>query len=479
MKLVKMFLWLGYAFLSSAALMMVSAFVGMVALEVREAGLMAILSITFALVGALMVTGSYKTKSRETASEAILFLILFWVVVPIICSAPFYVLGATQNVTTAVFEGVSAITTTGASSFDPEDLSNTLLFWRSLLQFFGGASAAIFAVVILAALNLTGTGIHRSALFTFRSGDLLGRIVGVGQLVVSIYLFFAAIGFVLMVMGGADTFTAICLALSGISTGGLQPFSGPLANVLSPFSAVVLAVLCLTGAFNISVLWDVLRVRRWRPLFRMLGHVEHRGLFAIAGLLIIATVVFASVYNLGPGILDSLYFVSSAGYRYDVISLDMVPAPILIATALIGGSALSTAGGIKVIRLLLLFRHLRTDVARLSHPSRVKPISFRGQVIEDSEFLSIWMYFFGYSIGFAVGALALAAAGLDLQDALATSAASLANIGPLLDMTLPASGLRYQDFTPLQMTVAALLMLVGRVEVLVVLSLIIPSTWRQ
>lgn len=459
--------------------MLLTALVATILLEFREAGLMAILAIVSALVGALMITASFKASSKESASEAILFLILFWAVVPIICSFPFYVLGATASPITAVFEGVSAMTTTGASSLDPEALPRTLLFWRSLLQFFGGVSVAIFAVVILAALNLTGTGIHRSALFTFRTGELFSRILGVGQLVSSIYLFIAAVGFVLMVMGGTETFTAICLALSGVSTGGLQPFDGPLANVLSPFSAVILAVLCLSGAFNVSVLWDVLRLRRWRPFLRLFSHVEHRGLLAIAGLLIIATVIFASIYSLGPAILDSVYFVSSAGYRYDVISLDMVPAPILIATALIGGSALSTAGGIKVIRLLLLFRHLGTDVARLSHPSRVKPIQFRGQVIEDNEFLSIWMYFFGYSLGFAVGALALAASGLDLQDALATSAASLANIGPLLDMTLPASGLRYQDFTPTQMTLSALLMLVGRVEVLVVLSLIIPSTWRQ
>jgi len=478
MKLVKIFLWLGYALLSSAALMMITALIALIALEFREAALMALLSIVSSMVGALLITGSFRASSKESASEAILFLVLFWTVVPIICSFPFFVLGATSSPVTAMFEGISAMTTTGASSLQAEDLSKTLLFWRSLLQFFGGASVAIFAVVILAALNLTGTGIHRSALFTFRTGELFGRIVGVGQLVVSIYLFIAAIGFVLMVMGGTDSFTAICLALSGVSTGGLQPFSGPLSNVLTPFAAVILALLCMMGASNVSVLWDVLRLRRWRPVFRLVTHIEHRGLLVLAGLLIVATAIFASVYNLGPGILDSLYFVSSAGYRYDVISLDMVPAPILIATALIGGSALSTAGGIKVIRLLLLFRHLGTDVARLSHPSRVKPIQFRHQVIEDDEFLSIWMYFFGYSLGFAVGALSLAAAGLNLQDALATSAASIANIGPLLDMTLPASGLRYEDFTPIQMTVSALLMLMGRMEVLVVLSLIIPSTWR-
>ena len=118
-------------------------------------------------------------------------------------------------------------------------------------------------------------------------------------------------------------------------------------------------------------------------------------------------------------------------------------------------------------------------MARLSHPSRIKPIKFRGQPVKDDEFLSIWMYFFGYSLCYAVGALFLSATGLALQDALATSAATLANIGPLLDMTLPSSGLRYADFTDLQLTISAILMLVGRVEVLVALSLVMPSTWRQ
>lgn len=459
--------------------MLVTALVALLVFEVRNAGLMAILAILSALVGGLMITASFKASTKESSGEAILFLVLYWAVVPIVCSLPFYVLGATSGPITAIFEGVSAITTTGASTLDAEVQSRTLLFYRSLLQFFGGVSVAVFAVVVLAALNLTGTGIHRSGLFTFRSGELFTRFLGVGQLVAAIYLFLSAIAFVLMVMGGTDTFTALCLALSGISTGGLQPFVGPLANVLSPVSAIVLALLCLVGAFNISILWDFLRLRRLRPFLRLFIHVEHRGLFAIATCLILITLIFAGLSNFGPAILDSIFFVSSAGFRYDVISLDMVPSPILICVALIGGSALSTAGGIKVIRLLLLFRHLGTDMARLSHPSRVKPIEFRGNVIDDDEFLSIWMYFFGYALCFAFGALALAASGLNLQDSMATSAASLANMGPLLDMTLPSSGLRYEDFSGLQMTVAALLMLIGRVEVLVALSLLLPSTWRQ
>lgn len=479
MGVIRIVLWLGYSLLVCAGFLCVGALIGVTLLEFTEATQMAVLAGITALAGVVLVTGGFRVSARETTAEAILFLMLFWLVVPLVCATPFVAMGATDGVVAAIFESTSAITTTGASRLEPESLPRTLLFWRSLLQYFGGASTATFAVVILAALNLAGTGVHRSTLFTFQSGHLLERLKAIGGLIAAIYLSLAAFAFLLMVASGTPTFDALCLSLSGVGTGGLAPRSGPLANYLSPFSAVVLAVLCLAGALNVSVVWDAMRTRQGRMVVRLLTNFEHRGLLSLIAALIVVTVVFASLYNFGPAILDSVYFMSTAGFRYDVISLDMVPAPVLIVLALVGGSALSTAGGIKVIRLLLLFRHLGTDMARLSHPSRVVPIQLRRSRVEDSAFLSIWMYFFGYAVAFALGALSLAASGLDLQDALAVAAASLANIGPLLELTLPASGLRYSDFTTLQMIVSTLMMLLGRVEVLLALALILPSTWRQ
>ena len=169
--------------------------------------------------------------------------------------------------------------------------------------------------------------------------------------------------------------------------------------------------------------------------------------------------------------------MSTAGFDYNVIGIEMLPPVILIAIALMGGSALSTAGGVKIIRMLLLFRHLSTDMSRLSHPSRIVPVSFKSQHIPDRAFLSIWMYFFGYTLFFGVSILAIGATGLSFEDAVATGAASLSNMGPLLPATLPESGLTYADFTALQKGVSAIFMLIGRVEVLAVLILFTPSFW--
>jgi len=188
---------------------------------------------------------------------------------------------------------------------------------------------------------------------------------------------------------------------------------------------------------------------------------------------------YAGIQNLFPLFVESVFFISTAGFVYDPISLEQVPSVVLISLALIGGSALSTAGGLKIIRIILLFKHLGTDISRSSHPSRVLPVQFKHRQVPDRAFLSIWLYFFGYTLVFGLGIVCLGAVGLNFTDATSVSGATLSNIGPLLPSTLPDTGLRWPELTQLQMLVSSALMLIGRVEVLAVLVLMSPSFWRQ
>jgi len=254
-------------------------------------------------------------------------------------------------------------------------------------------------------------------LFTLKKGELFERLVGVGRLVATVYFTLVCVACLLMVLGGTSVFNAICLALSGVSTGGLTPQSGPLALYVSPFAATILAILCVLGAMNMSILWDFIRLRNWRNFRRIFFNIEHRTIWVIVSVLTLLVVFFSGLNNFAIGLLDALYFVSTAGFQYDIIGLDMVPSVVLISFALIGGSALSTAGGIKIIRLLLLFRHLGTDLGRLSHPSRIIPVKLRARRVPDKAFLSVWMYFFAYAMAYGLGIAAFGAAGLGLDDA--------------------------------------------------------------
>lgn len=479
MAFLRIILWLGNSFVLCAGLFIVAAFVAYGTIDPLSTIRFSGLAMISGVLGAILIALSYNSTARESNSEGLLFLALFWVIIPFITAIPFWLLGASPNILSAYFESVSAFTTTGASRLVPEEIPAALVFWRALLQWFGGVSIATFAIVILAALNLTGTGIHRTMLFTFKKGELFGRLVWIGGLSALIYLGLAAIAFLLMVLGGAQVFDALCLSLSGVSTGGLTPKSGPLSLYVPPFAATILGILCIFGAMNISVLWNFIRLKTWRSFRQVLLNVEHRSLWYFVSFLAFLAVIFSGLANLPNSFLDSLYFVSSAGFQYDVVGIDMVPSVILISMALIGGSALSTAGGIKILRLLLLFRHLITDLGRLSHPSRIIPVKLHDRRVADKAFLSVWMYFFAYALVFGIGVAAFGVAGLGLEDSIATSSASLTNMGPLLSLSLPESGLTYSNFTSSQMIISIVLMLLGRLEVLAILALFMPAFWRQ
>ena len=479
MAITRIILWLGNTFVICAVLLALTALCAFFMLDTRSAIAMASTALGAGILGVTFIATTFNTPARETNADALLFLLIFWLVVPLVAAIPYRALGVSSDIISAYFEAVSAFTTTGASALNPDDLPKALLIWRALLQWFGGVCVATFAVVVLASLNLAGTGIHRSMLFTLKKGELFGRLIGIGRVIAGIYALLAAICFIAMVITGTLAFDALCLSLSGVATGGLTPQSAPLSAYVGRISSIILAVFCFLGAMNIAVVWDVLRLRRWRNIYSLIRNVEHRGLLVIVMFLSIFGFFFVGFGHAFTVMLESLYFVSSAGFDYNVIGIEMLPSVILVAIALIGGSALSTAGGVKIIRILLLFKHLSTDMSRLSHPSRIVPVSFKKQHIPDRAFLSIWMYFFGYTLFFAFSILALGASGLNFEDSVAIGAASLSNIGPLLPATLPESGLTYADFSLLQKFISALFMLIGRVEILAVLVLFTPSFWSR
>ncbi len=479
MALTRIIHWLGNSFVICAVLMAVPAVSSFLMLDISSVMALSAGSLGVGVLGLILIWTTQNTPAQETKADALLFLLLFWLLMPAIMALPYLTLNAVPDLTSAYFEAVSAFTTTGASALNPDVLPKSLLLWRSLIQWFGGICVATFAVVILAALNLAGTGVHRSMLFTLDKEELFARLTSIGQIVAGVYTFLAALCFMSLMLTGTELFSALCLSLSGVSTGGLMPHSGPMSHYVGRFGAFFLAIFTVLGAMNISILWDFFRLRKWRSFLALFRSVESRGLFVLAASLFVLGLVMvgpAQVYTL---FIESLFFVSTAGFDYDVIGLEMLPSAVLIAVALIGGSALSTAGGVKIIRLLLLFRHLFTDLGRLTHPSRLIPVTFKGQQIADNAFLSIWMYFFGYTLFFGLAILTLGATGLGFEDAVVTGAASISNMGPLLPATFPESGLTYADFTGAQKIASAFFMLVGRVEVLAVLILFIPSFWQR
>lgn len=476
MALSRIILWMGNTLVFCAILASFTAIIAFTLVEINFAIRFGAMGLTIGSVGLVFVILAYNMPSRETNSDAMLFLVMFWILVPLILSAPYLFTNATSSLNLAYFEAVSALTTTGASTLETDSLAKSLIFWRSLLQFVGGIIAATFAVVILAALNLTGTGVHRSMLFTLKRGKLFSRLIGIGRIISAIYLAVAAVCFAGLIISGTPLFESLCLALTSVSTGGLMPRSGIMGDYVNTFGASILAITCLLGAISVAVMWDSVRLRTWQTFKEIFIDVESRGLTTLILGLVLIGVIFAGYQNFHTVFYEAIFFVSSTGYDYHVLGIEMLPPAILITVALVGGAALSTASGVKIIRLLLLFRHVATDLNRLTYPSRVLPVKFRDRIIPDRAFLSIWMYFFGYTIVFALSIMALSATGLNYEVSVAAGAAALSNMGPLLDATLPT--ITYVDFSDPQLLLLSSIMLLGRVEVLAAFAIISPNVWR-
>lgn len=423
-----------------------------------------------------IISSNYKARS-ETNVDALMFLILFWIIAPILSAVPYAIIMPDMSIASLLFEGIGAVTTSGASAFLPSDVPTSLHIWRSLVQLFGGIAVTTFAIVILATLNLTGIGIHRSLLFTYQHQDLYARVVAIGRIVAAIYGCLVVVAMITLLMAGASPIESFCLALSGISTSGLSPIDGPLAGLISPLGAFIFSILCLFGAFNFAVIWDVVRLRNGRSFLRMFTNVEHRAMLVMAGVLLLISLFYFGGVNLMDSLIEVFFFISTAGFDYNIIALEMLPPVTLIVFALVGGSAISTAGGVKIIRILLLFRHLETDLSRLSHPSRIYPVKFRGQIIDDRSFLSIWMYFFGYTCVFGAGIMAFAWTGANFETAATLSASMLSNMAPLLPYTF--SDFTLTSFTDGQKVIASILMFAGRVEVLAVFALLSAGPWKN
>ena len=477
MAITRIILWIGYTFLFCAALMIFAALTGLAFQEYALSGAFLFISLIIALFGGILAFTTRSAPVKESTRDAMIFLLLFWIATPFVLFLPMWAADVTAGPVQAFFETVSAFTTTGASALNPDELPSTILLWRAILQFCGGVVSATFAVVILAALNLSGTGVHKSKLFTLKKGEMFSRLLFIGRIVGGVYATLAAICFALLLISGHGLLNSICLSLSAISTGGLTPQDGTLSTYVNKFGVIALAVTCVFGAANLAIVWDMLRLKTRGSFMRLIRNYEHRGLFVFMAVLIVFGSIYAGLGNVFAVFIESLFMVSTAGFDYEAIGIDVVPPSLLIMGALVGGCAISTAGGLKMIRLLLLMSHASTDVGRMSHPSKVKQVHFRGSVLKDRAFMSVWMYFFGYTLVFAAGVVALGAAGISYPVAVSASAAGLSNIGPLLDTTFPLYS--YATMDALQLTVLSVLMLIGRVEVLAALAAFTPSLWRK
>ncbi|MEH2922716.1 Trk system potassium transporter TrkH [Samsonia erythrinae] len=459
---------------------------GLVALIYRDGAGRAFAQTFFValVIGIILWLPNRKQKHELKSREGFLIVVLFWTVLGSVGALPFlFSEHPNLGVTDAFFESFSGLTTTGATTLVGLDsLPKAILFYRQMLQWFGGMGIIVLAVAILPILGVGGMQLYRAEMpGPLKENKMRPRIADTAKTLWLIYLLLTIACAVALWLAGMPVFDAIGHSFSTVSVGGFSTHDASVGYFNSPTINTIIALFLLISGCNFGLHFALLSGRSlkvyWRdPEFRMF-------IFVQLSLVAVCTIVlwFHHVYDSGMQTINQAFFqvvsmATTAGFTTDSIASWPLFLPILLlCSAFIGGCAGSTGGGLKVIRILLLFLQGSRELKRLVHPNAVYTIKLGHRALPERILEAVWGFFSAYALVFIVSMLAVIATGVDDFSAFAAVAATLNNLGPGL-------GVVAENFTSMNDTakwILILTMLFGRLEVFTLLVLFTPTFWRE
>ena len=415
--------------------------------------------------------------------DGFLVVVASWLTVSAFGALPFVLTGSIPSYTDAFFETTSGFTTTGASILrDIEALPRSILFWRSLTHWIGGMGIVVLTVAVLPRLGIGGLKLMRSEAPGPTLDKLTPRLTETAKILWLIYLALTAAAFGLLLLAGLDWFDALTTTFGTVATAGFSPRNASVGAYGSAFVDVVVTVFMLLAAVNFSLYFQVVR---GRPGL-LLNNPELRvfaAIFLIAAALVTLAVTGGGGYrSFGEGVRYASFQVASilTTTGFSTADYDAWPAlakGVLVTLMLVGGCAGSTAGGVKVIRLVTLFKQGLNELKYLVHPQGIFMLKIGDRPVKKDLLYPVAVFFFLYVALVMATALIVSAAGEDLLSALATGLAMAGNIGPGFGAVGPARN--YAHYPDLVKWWLSFAMLVARLEVYTVLVLLTPTFWRR
>ncbi|MBP3540704.1 MAG: TrkH family potassium uptake protein [Clostridia bacterium] len=426
----------------------------------------------------------YKLK-RQTmyARDGYVLVTLTWLLISLLGALPFWISGAIPNYVDCFFEVVSGFTTTGASILtDVEAMPKGLLYWRSFSHWLGGMGVLVFLLAITRFTEGAGDGMHimRAESPGPQVSKLVPHTFRSAQILYLIYIGLTVVQAILLLAGGMDFFEAICIAFGTAGTGGFGVRNDSLASYTPYIQWVVTVFMALFGV-NFGVYYLVL-LRSFRKAFR------NEELWMYLGIMLTASaIIFLNILPSMPGrpadaIRHSCFQVASimttTGYGTADFNLwPQLSRSILVMLMLVGASAGSTGGGIKVSRVLILVKCLFREIHRMLHPNTVRQIHMDGEPVPREAIRNAYAFLTVYCL-ITVGSMLLVSLdNFSFETNLTAVFACLNNIGPGLDQVGPTSNFSaYSNFSKIVLSVD---MLLGRLEIFPIIITCMPSVWKR
>ncbi len=417
-------------------------------------------------------------KARSFSNRDVFLVIVFsWVLASILGSFPFYFSGYFPSYPDALFEAVSGVTTTGATILtDIESLPKSILLWRAFLQWIGGLGIVVFTIALLPLLGVSGEKLFNLEFPGPSSEKMTPRIQETAKILLGFYVGFTFIEFLLLSYS-MTFFNAICHAFTTMPTGGFSTFNSSI-NDQPIYVKTVILLFMIIGGTNF-----VLHFRALKGGFR--SYIRDREFLYYSGLIaIVSSVILLISYmtSNGSGVLDTVFQVvailTSTGYTatdYELWS-PYVKQFILFGLMFVGAMGGSTSGGIKLIRVVAIFKYAKMELKRALHSKAIIPIRIGSKVIEDEVIRKTLGFFLFYIMFFFFASLSFSAMGIDMESSFGAAASGMGNIGPSLGQFGPTD--TYLSLPLAGKFIMMFCMLLGRLEIFAVLVLFTKTYWR-
>ncbi len=472
---------LGFLLLIEGMFMMLSIPVAMIygendAIEFLISGLITICA------GGLAWWLTRKAEKNISKREGYIIVTLGWILFSIFGSLPFVLTKSTLSYADAFFETISGFTTTGASILnDIESLSHGILFWRSLTQWLGGMGIIVLSLAVLPLLGIGGMQLFVAEVPGPSPDKLHPRIRETAKRLWFIYTFFTLLETLLLVIGKMDLFDAINHSFATMATGGFSTKQASVAYWDSPYIQYVITFFMFVAGTNFTLSYFAMHLR-FDKVFR---NEEFR--FYLMFVVIFTAVISISMWlimgvNAEKAFRDSLFQVVSIMTTTGFVTSDYqswipILGILIFILMFFGGSAGSTGGGVKIMRVVLLFKNSALELKRLIHPNAVIPVRFNRQAVEPNIITNVLAFVSFYILTIVASMVVMSAMGYDLDTSAGAVAATLGNIGPGIGEVGPIEN--YSHIPEFGKWFLSFLMLIGRLELFTVLVLFSPDFWRK
>lgn len=423
-------------------------------------------------------------KADLKVRDGFLIVVLFWTVLGAVGAIPFMLSSNPHlSLASAMFEAFSGLTTTGATVLTGiEHLPKAILYYRQQLQWLGGMGIIVLAVAILPMLGVGGMQLYRAETpGPVKDSKMTPRIADTAKHLWYIYLALTIACALAFYLAGMGWFDAICHAFSTVAIGGFSTYDASMGYFQSPLINAVCVIFLLLSSINFPLHFAAIRGKSVGtyvrdPEFRAFLFIQFTLILICFAVLLYTNVYGSTTEALNHAAFQAVSISTTAGFATDGFASWPLFLPILlIFSSFIGGCAGSTGGGLKVVRVHLLFLQGMRELNRLIHPRAVYSIKLGRRPVADRIVEAVWGFFAAYALVFVVIMLLLLLTGLDNITAFTATAACLNNLGPGLGEVAANFG-SIPDASKWLLIIA---MVFGRLEIFTLLVLFTPAFWKD